>query len=209
MNISQAKAKKILRIDSSASNDSMSRRLGDEIVRRLQQQHLGSDLIVRDLNEGVDFLNSDWVEANLTVPAERNRGQRAVLDSSDKLIEELQSADVLVITVPVYNFSVPAVLKAYIDMICRAGLSFSYSENGPVGLIKDRPVYMVMASGGVSFGSPADFASGYLRHVLSFIGIHDVRTVYAEATNSNAIASENAALDMLNQWLPGEVTAAA
>ena len=75
-------------------------------------------------------------------------------------------------------------------------------------MLKDRPVYIVMASGGVPFGGPVDFASGYLRHILGFIGIRDVRPVFAEATNSNA-DSENDALNMLEKWLPYEVTAAA
>jgi FMN-dependent NADH-azoreductase len=201
--------KKVLRIDSSAANDSITRRLGDEVVRRLQQQYAVSDIIVRDLNQGVDFIDRTWVEANLTQPSERSRGQKSVLGSSDQLIEELASADVVVITAPIYNFSLPAVLKAYIDMICRAGLSFSYTEKGPVGLLKDRPVYMVMASGGVPFGSPADFASAYLKHILGFVGIRDVRAIFAEATNSNISVSEDKALKMLAQWLPLETTEAA
>jgi FMN-dependent NADH-azoreductase len=81
-------------------------------------------------------------------------------------------------------------------------------ENGPEGLFKDRPVYHVMASGGVTFGSPADYATGYLRHILGFIGIRDVRLIYAEKTNANGSASESAALDMLEQWLPMETTTA-
>ena len=76
-------------------------------------------------------------------------------------------------------------------------------------MLKDRPVYLVMASGGVPFGSPVDFASGYMRHLLGFIGLLDVRAVYAEATNSNASASEAVALDMLAQWLPLESAAVA
>lgn len=132
-----------------------------------------------------------------------------LLPGSDLLVRELDSADVIMITAPVYNFSVPAALKAWIDMICRASLTFHYTENGPEGLLKDRPVYLVMASGGVPFGSSADFASGYLRHILGFIGIRDVRPVYAEGTNANVSASENAALDMLTQWLPVEATTAA
>lgn len=206
--MSNSKTQKILRIDSSASNDSITRRLGDEVVRRLQQQFADTDVVVRDLNQGIDFINPAWVDANLTLHSERNMDEKAVLADSDKLVEEMESADVIVITAPIYNFSIPAVLKAYIDMICRAGLSFSYTEKGPVGLLNDMPVYIVMASGGVPFGSPFDFASGYLRHVLGFIGIEDIRPVFAEATNNNT-ASEGDALDMLDKWLPLEETAVA
>ncbi len=208
--MSNTKINRILRIDSSASySDSITRRLGDEVIRRLKLQQPEADLIQRDVGKDVQLLHENWVKANTTRPAERNQDQQRVLSYSDQLVRELDSADTIVITAPVYNFSVPASLKAWIDMICRAGLTFNYTETGPKGLLADRPVYLVMASGGVPFGSTVDFASGYLRHVLSFIGILDVRAVYAEATNINASASESAALDMLAQWLPLEASAVA
>jgi len=208
--MSKDKINKILRIDSSACHSqSITRRLGDEVMRRLKRTHPGANLIDRDLSSGIGFLSESWVQANLTNPVERTQAQQEILAGSDLLVRELDSADVIMITAPVYNFSVPAALKAWIDMICRASLTFHYTENGPEGLLKDRPVYLVMASGGVPFGSSADFASGYLRHILGFIGIRDVRPVYAEGTNANVSASENAALDMLTQWLPVEATTAA
>jgi FMN-dependent NADH-azoreductase len=203
------RAKKVLRIDSSSSHShSVTRRLGDEVIRRLGLVNQGVDLVGRDLSSGIGVLSESWVQANLTSPAKRTRAQQEVLAGSDELVRELDSADVVLITAPVYNFSVPAALKAWIDMICRARLTFHYTENGPEGLLKDRPVYLVMASGGVPFGSSADFASGYLRHILGFIGIRDVRLIYAEGTNANASASENAALEMLEQWLPVETSTA-
>lgn len=199
----------ILRIDSSSSHGhSVTRRLGDEVIRRLNQIHPGVDLTERDLSSGIGFLSERWVQANMTSPVERTRAQQEILAGSDQLVRELDSADVILITAPIYNFSIPAALKAWIDMVCRARLTFRYTENGPEGLLKDRPVYLVMASGGVAFGSSTDFASGYLRHILGFIGIRDVRSVYAEGTNANSSASENAALNMLAQWLPVETTTA-
>jgi FMN-dependent NADH-azoreductase len=202
---------RILRIDSSASHgQSITRRLGDEIIRRLYKIHPNADLIERDLSNGIGIISESWVQANLTSPLERTPAQQEILTDSDLLVHELDSADMVLITAPVYNFSVPAVLKSWIDMICRARLTFRYRENGPEGLLKDRPLYLVMASGGIWFGSTADFASDYLRHILGFIGIHDVRLVYAEGTNANSSASEIEALDMLAQWLPLEaVTTAA
>jgi FMN-dependent NADH-azoreductase len=202
---------RILRIDSSASHgQSITRRLGDEIIRRLYKIHPNADLIERDLSNGIGIISESWVQANLTSPLERTPAQQEILTDSDLLVHELDSADMVLITAPVYNFSVPAVLKSWIDMICRARLTFRYRENGPERLLKDRPLYLVMASGGIRFGSTADFASDYLRHILGFIGIHDVRLVYAEGTNANSSASEIEALDMLAQWLPLEaVTTAA
>ncbi len=201
--------RKILRIDSSSSySHSVTRRLGDEVIRRLGLANQGVDVVCRDLSNSIGFISESWVQSNLTSPVERTRAQEEVLADSDRLVHELVTADVVLITAPVYNFSIPAALKAWIDMICRARLTFHYTENGPEGLLKDRPVYLVLASGGVTFGSSADFASGYLRHILGFIGIRDVRLIYAEGTNANASASENAAHEMLEQWLPVETSTA-
>jgi FMN-dependent NADH-azoreductase len=193
----------ILRVDSSAQREqSITRKLGDELVRRLMREHPEARLTVRDLADPIGFIDADWVHASLTHPAERHEQQRIALAESDRLVEELDAADVIVLTAPVYNFSVPAALKGWIDMICRARLSFRYTENGPQGMLRDRPVYLVMASGGMPFGSPVDFASGYLRHIFAFIGIHDVRMVQAEGTGGGVNACERAALDMMDQWLP-------
>ncbi|HYQ73392.1 MAG TPA: NAD(P)H-dependent oxidoreductase [Gammaproteobacteria bacterium] len=205
--MAENQVKTILRVDSSsARHESVTRRLGDEVIRRLRIANQGASLVVRDVSRGLEFLSESWVQANQTSPVERTRQQQAVLSGSDQLVRELDSADLIVITAPVYNFSVPAALKAWIDLVCRARLTFHYTENGPEGLLKDRPVYLVMASGGVAFGSASDYASGYIRHILDFIGIHDVRLVYAEKTNANGTASESAALTMLESWLPLDTT---
>ena len=115
----------------------------------------------------------------------------------------MKKADAIVLTVPVYNFSVPSTLKAWIDHVCRAGVTFRYTDKGPEGLLRDRPVYLVMASGGVAFGSAVDFASGYLRQVLRFIGIEDVRLIGAERVAADADAARESALAQLDEWLPG------
>ncbi len=96
------------------------------------------------------------------------------------MIAEVKAADTLVIGLPVYNFGVPSALKAWIDQVCRAGLTFTYSENGPVGLLKDKRAIVFYVSGGTMMGSDIDFASGYLRHILGFIGITDVQMVTAD-----------------------------
>jgi FMN-dependent NADH-azoreductase len=193
----------ILRIDSSARRaSSVTRRLGDEVISRLRHAYPRAGIRTRELAGPVDLIDEQWVQANLTDPAARSAQQRTALAGSDRLLQELDAADVIVLTAPVYNFSIPAALKAWIDMICRARLSFRYTPDGPVGLLRDRPVYLVMASGGTAFGGPADFASGYLRHVLAFIGIRDVRMVQAERTGKDAAASVTAALEMLSHWLP-------
>ena len=153
------------------------------------------------------LLDEDWVNANLTDPEQRSAAQHAQLAGSDKLVEELVDADAIVLTVPIYNFSVPAALKAWIDQICRARLTFRYTEQGPQGLLKDRPVYLVMASGGVPLGSPMDFASEYLKQVFAFIGIQDIRLVPAERTSAGAQQARERAIDAIAQWLPQAASA--
>ncbi len=193
----------ILRLDSSASGQqSITRRIGDEVIKRLLHSSPDAEVIERNVYHGIEQLSQQWVQANLTPPDERTQIQKDVLSDSDKLVEELDAADIVVITAPIYNFSIPAALKMWIDMVCRARLTFRYTENGPQGMLRDRPVYLVMASGGVPFGSPVDFASDYMKHIMGFIGIQDVRNIFAERTNTDAAASERAALDMLAQWLP-------
>ena len=197
---------RILRIDSSASGErSVSRRLGDEVIRRLAERHPGLEVVTRDLAAGMEHIDARWVDASLTPAADRSAEQNSRLAGSDEALAELQWADTLVLTAPVYNFSVPSVLKAWIDHICRAGLSFRYTQDGPRGLLRDRPVYLLMASGGIPFGSPVDFASAYLKQVFRFVGIEDVRLVGAEGVASDADTAMRQALDSLDDWLPAGV----
>jgi FMN-dependent NADH-azoreductase len=170
----------ILRIDGSARFEgSVTRQLADEVIGRLRAENPGAYVTQRELSDRLSLLHEDWVNANFTDPAERTIEQRAALALSDRLVEELKAADLIVIAVPIYNFGVPAAVKAWIDLICRAGETFRYSENGPVGLLEDRPVYLVTASGGTPIGSESDFATGYLRHIFGVIGISDVRLIEA------------------------------
>lgn len=99
---------------------------------------------------------------------------------SDRLIEEVQAADENVLAVLMYNFGVPSILKAWFDRIARAGAAFNYTENGPLGLLDNKQVTVMAAWGGVYEGSERDTQSTYLRHFLNFIGIKDIRFVYAE-----------------------------
>lgn len=193
----------ILRVDSSARGDaSVSRQLGDEVEARLLEQHPGAGVTRLDLAAGMPHIDGDWVAASFTAADVRDADQAGRLAVSDAAIAALTAADAVILTVPVYNFSIPSVLKAWIDHLCRAGVTFRYTADGPVALLADRPVYLVMATGGVTLGSAADFASGYLRHVLGFIGLHDVRLVGAEGVARDAGAARARALEQIDQWLP-------
>ena len=169
----------ILHINSSERfQDSVTRQVSAELVSALQKQS-GFVIKSRDLAKGIPFINEDWIHANFTDPEQRTEQNKQALKTSDQLVEELQAAEILVIASPIYNFSVPAVLKAWIDQVARARLTFRYTENGPEGLLKAKKAYLVMASGGVPLGSEVDYASTYLNQVMNFLGIHDVTVVDA------------------------------
>lgn len=180
---------KLLRLDASANpGDSSSRELGDAVVDRLRSTSR-VELLRRDLNREAAFIDASWIGANFTADTDRSANQSERLRHSDELIAELQWADRVLLTTPMYNFGVPATLKAWIDLVCRAGVTFRYGDNGPEGLLADRPVDIVITSGGVPLESPADFVTGYLRQVFSFIGIDDVNIIGAAQMNVDAEAS--------------------
>jgi len=175
---------KILEITASARyEDSISRDLTTDLINALEDRYGSADIRHRDLAKGVSFVDEEWIVANTTPEEERTEDHRLTLARSDELVAEVQDADVLVIGTPIYNFSVPAVLKAWIDMICRARLTFRYTETGPQGLLTGKKAYVLVPSGGVEIGSAVDFATPYLRHALGFIGISDVEFVGARGAD--------------------------
>ncbi|MGF1537985.1 MAG: FMN-dependent NADH-azoreductase [Elainellaceae cyanobacterium] len=170
----------ILRVDASAHrSDSRSRALGDRLSSQLQQQHPQARVIHRDLAQGVPLLTEEQITARETLENQRTPEQQAILRPSENLIKELKAADTLILTTPIYNFSIPAALKAYIDQVCRPRLTFRYTEDGPLGLIDCR-AYLIIISGGTPLNSEVDFATGYLKHILSFMGIEDIEVIGAD-----------------------------
>ena len=181
------KALQVLELSSSGRHDgSVTRQLSANLVTALEDRYGAIDITRRDLGLGVPFVNDAWIGANFTAEKHRTQEQLEMLAYSDELVAELRHADVLVIGVPVYNFSIAATLKAWIDMIARVGLTFRYTSSGPVGLLEGKKVYLMVATGGVEVGSPMDFATPYLRHALSFVGITDIEIIAADKVNSEA-----------------------
>jgi FMN-dependent NADH-azoreductase len=179
---------RILRIDASArKTGSVSRSLADETIDRLAELS-AVNVTSRDVASGVPFVNEDWVAANFTPVNDRTDIHKATLGLSDSLVAELKSADTIVISTPIYNFGIPATLKAWVDMICRIGMTFQYTENGPVGLLEGKRAIILVASGGTSVGSPIDFATPYLKQAMAFVGITDVTIIAADAMGQNAEA---------------------
>jgi len=196
------KAKKqILRLDASASVDtSNSKRLGDELIARLMALHPGATVQQRDLNQEIGFIDQNWVTANFTPVDQRSEIQQQRLAFSDELIKEIRYSDHIVLTTPMYNFGIPSTLKAWIDLICRAGVTFQYTADGPVGLIKGKTVDIVITTGGAPLHSPVDFVTGYLKQVFGFIGIENINIIGADRMNVDADSSYQKALDQVDQY---------
>ncbi|MEO1051301.1 MAG: NAD(P)H-dependent oxidoreductase [Bacteroidota bacterium] len=173
--------KRILKINASArKTGSTSRELVDKIINQLVQSADDYEVINRDLLDGVPLLTEEVIGSFFTPESNRTAAQKEALTTSDSLAEELKLADVIVLGTPIYNFSVPGSLKAYFDLIARAGVTFQYTGNGPVGLLKNKKAIVAITSGGTAIGSDMDFASDYIKLFLGFIGITDVTFVNAD-----------------------------
>jgi FMN-dependent NADH-azoreductase len=173
----------LLVINSSPRSKSVSRRLTRHISEAWLAKNPNGRILERDLaSSTLPFLSEAWIVATTTPAEKRTTEQKEVLALSDALIEELFAADLIVLGVPMHNFSIPASLKAWFDLITRAGRTFQYGETGPKGLLPaDKKVIVVVTRGGAyGEGSRADFQVPYLRHMLGFIGLTDVTVVEAD-----------------------------
>jgi FMN-dependent NADH-azoreductase len=199
--------KTLLQVNASLNGAaSQSSRLADDFVARWREAHAQSQVTVRDVaNEAVPHLTAERFQAFITKPDERTAEQRAIVEYSDTLVGELQRADVIVLALPMYNFGVPSTLKAYFDHIARAGVTFRYTEQGPVGLLTGKKAVVVATRGGVYAGTAKDTQTGYVRDFLGFLGITDVEFVYAEglaiseATKQAALTNAHAQIEALTQ----------
>ena len=192
----------LLAISSSGRTDgSITRELSADLISALEGQLGSIQLTHRDIGGGTPFVDAAWIEANFTPDENRTAQHKQTLAFSDELVGELKNADIIVLGVPVYNFSISAALKSWIDMVARARLTFRYSENGPVGLLSGKKAYVVVATGGVPVGSPMDFATPYLRHALAFLGITDVEIIAADRVNTNAEESMDRARAQISELI--------
>jgi FMN-dependent NADH-azoreductase len=183
----------LLQINASINDDnSQSSRLANQFVAAFRDSHPGAKIVARHVaaNEPVPHLDGERFSAFITQPEVRSAAQHAVVAYSDTLINELQAADVIVLGLPMYNFGVPSQLKAYFDHIARAGVTFKYSDRGPVGLLTGKKAYVFAARGGLYVGTPLDTQTSYVRDFLRFVGIGDVEFVYAEGLNLSPQSKE-------------------
>lgn len=177
--------KKILHIISSPNGErSFSTKLGNAVVGKLKAANPGSTVQVHDLTKHPYPHLEEATLAAFYTPAEAHTpATKETLKNSDEAIAELQEADIVVIGAPLWNFGIPSVLKAWIDHIARAGVTFKYSEAGAEGLVKGKQVYVAMASGAIYSSGPyqaMDFVSSYLKGLLGFLGMTDLSVFRAE-----------------------------
>jgi len=174
--------KTLLQIRSSIfADDGQSTQLANRFIEKWRAANPASRVIVRDLAaEPIPHLDAARFGAFLAKPGERTAEQSAVASQSDALIDELRAADVVVLGLPMYNFGIPSTLKAYFDHIARVGVTFRYTDKGPIGLLTGKQVYVFAARGGLYAGTPKDTQTGYVRDFMGFLGMTDIEFVYAE-----------------------------
>ena len=166
---------------------SFSIKLSNAIVEKLQAKNADSTVKVHSLvNTPFPHLEEAHLNSFFTPAESRSPEQAEAVKHSDEAIAELFDADAIVIGAPMYNFGIPSTLKAWIDHIARAGITFKYGENGPEGLVKNKKVYLAISTGGVYSERPMkvyDFTEPYLRAVLGFLGMTDVTAFRVEGVN--------------------------
>lgn len=180
--------KNILVINSSISGSNGN---SNKLVQFLLAQLSGAQVTEIDLNaQPLPHLEMSEIGAWMTPAAERNSEQQALAARSDELIAKIEAADAIVFGVPMYNFALPSQLKALLDRLARAGVTFKYTETGPVGLLKDKPVIFALARGGIYANTPADSQVPFLKTFFNFIGLTQQHFVYAEGLNMGPEAAE-------------------
>ena len=194
----------ILHIDSSGRTDSsVSRQLTRYLVQKLAANDPSARVIHRDLLQTeLPFANDTMISGLYISDAERTEAQKTALSLSDRLSQELIDADTIVIGVPMYNFGIPAILKAYFDLVARFGLTFTSTESGSEGLLTNKKAYIVMTSGGVPVGEPIDFATPHVRQILKFVGINDIEQIAADElsqASAQKVAAAKGRIDELTR----------
>ena len=186
--------KTLLQLNASLYSEAgISTGLADQFVARWRRLNPGAKVVLRDLaRDPVPHLTAERFGAFLSKPEQRTPEQHAVVAYSDALIDELRRADVIAMGVPMYNFSVPSTLKAYFDHIARVGVTFRYTEQGPVGLLTGKKVYVFTSRGGYYAGTPGDTQTAYVCQFLRLLGIEDIEFVYAEGLAINEAARQAA-----------------
>lgn len=184
--------KNVLVIKSSISGDNGK---SNQLIAHLLAQGAATNIAVTeiDLNaKPMPHLEMSEIASWMTPASDRTAEQQALAALSDELIAKVEAADALIIGVPMYNFALPSQLKALLDRLARAGVTFKYTEQGPVGLLKDKPVVFALARGGIYANTPADSQVPFLTSFFNFVGLTKLHYVYAEGLNMGPESAETA-----------------
>ncbi len=195
----------LLIVNSSPRSSSVSRKLTHQFAEDWMARHPYGRIIERDLSAGtIPYLSESWIEAAYTPETQRTPAQRELLSLSDALIDEVLAADVILLGIPMHNFSVPASFKAWIDQIARAGKTFSYTDQGPKGLIPSTKKVVAILSRGSAYApeglqGAVDFQVSYLRRILALVGLTDVTFVHADRQSMGDQAAQLATEKAMRQ----------
>lgn len=175
---------KILFYKTSPKNEgSISTELGEYLVNRLSKE--GNTNVSKRQLDQVPFINQQIINGLYINDNEKTLEQLEAFKISDAIVKDVHENDTIIISTPIYNFAAPAVLKAWADLVARLNKTFQYTDNGPVGLLKNKKAYIVVSSGGTKIGSEIDFFTPWMRFFLNFIGIKDVTFISADQLMSD------------------------
>ncbi|MFN3880847.1 MAG: FMN-dependent NADH-azoreductase [Nitrincola lacisaponensis] len=195
--------KTLLHVKSSVFGDQgQSAQLAERLIKRWLADNADGQVVVRDLVASpIPHFDAGSIAALSTPAEQRTPEQQAAVELSDTLIAELQQADAVVLGAPMYNFAVPSQLKAWFDQVARNGVTFRYTEQGPEGLLQDKPVYVLATRGGLYRDAGLDFQVPWIKLILGFVGIKQVEVIYAEGLNMSdsqaSLAQAQSELDAL------------
>ena len=175
---------KILFYKTSPKNEgSISTELGEYLVNRLSKE--GNTKVSKRQLDQIPFINQKIINGLYINDNEKTLEQLEALKISDAIVKDVHENDTIIISTPIYNFAAPAVLKAWADLVARLNKTFQYTDNGPVGLLKNKKAYIVVSSGGTKIGSEIDFFTPWMKFFLNFIGIKDVTFISADQLMSD------------------------
>lgn len=179
---------KIYHVDASGRKyGSITRKLTKKLIEKISPDH--GEITYRDISQGMPFVNDTIISGYATSENDQTKGQREALALSNELIKELNDNEIYVFGVPIYNFSMPAAFKAWCDQVARVGITFKYTNFGPIGLLNGKKAYVVVSSGGTKIDSDIDFLTPWIRHYMNFIGISDLEIIGADGLNLDREAS--------------------
>ena len=189
--------RQVLCLTSSPRRDtSYSNLVAARVLKELRSLYPESAVIIRDLaGQPLPHIDADFVTATRSVAGARTKRQKALIEQSDILVDELLRSDTIVIAAGMMNFGIPSSLKAWIDYVVRPNATFRYTEHGTKGLLSGRRAILVLARGGIYSGGPlktAEHDESYLRTVLNFLGIADIQSILIEGIGLGPEAAERA-----------------